>query len=80
MSYLSAKTICFIADSAGGYKHLFSALRQEKAMRVVSVKKPLKQSPLDKFFEHESDLNTIKESLLDKPTIYNFDQVCRGAK
>lgn len=58
-----------------GYLNLFSAQSCKNSRSIVRVKNPLKIGTIDKYFKSEEDLETIKESLLDTPIIYTFDQV-----
>ena len=73
------KFICLVLDSSSGFKHLYCAQQPDRARSVLSVKSPLKQSALEKYFVQESDLHSIKESLIEKPSVFTFDHVFRSA-
>lgn len=79
MSGGACKSYCLVVESQSGHKHLFCAQQSEKARSVLSVKTPLKNTAIDKYFIQESDLASIKESLVEKPTVYTFDQVFRSS-
>lgn len=57
-----------------GYLNLFSARDYESSRTIISVKNPLKIGTIDKYFKTEEDLPIIKQSLLDVPEIFTFDQ------
>ncbi len=78
MSSGSFKSVCMVIDSSSGHKHLFCAHQPDKAKSVLAVKTPLKSTAIDKYFIQEDDLPSIKESLVEKPTVYRFDQVFRS--
>ena len=66
----------FLQDRGNsGYLNLFSAQSSHNSKSIVGVKTPLQIGTIDKYFKTELDLETIKESLLDTPEIYTFDQV-----
>ena len=79
MSSGSFKSVCLVVDTTSGHKHLFSAQQSDKAKSVLAVKTPLKNTAIDKYFIQEDDLPSIQESLVEKPTVYRFDQVFRSS-
>ena len=79
MSTGNFQTLCLVVDSQGGHKHLFCAQKADTAQSVLSVKTPLNSTAIDKYFLSEADLGSIKQSLVEKPTVYRFDQVFRSS-
>lgn len=74
------KFITFIKDTADNYKHSFSSKNEKYSKSVICFETPLKKFTIEKHFENEEDLNIIKESLLEQPEVYEFDQVYRSAR
>ena len=58
-----------------GYLVLFSSESSNNSKSIIQAKNPLKIGSVDKYFKTEADLDTIKQSLLETPRIYTFDQV-----
>lgn len=79
MSSGSFKSVCLVVDTPSSHKHLFSAQQSDEAKSVLAVKTPIKSTSIDAYFVQEDDLPSIKESLVEKPTVYRFDQVFRSS-
>lgn len=79
MSFSALKSLCLVVESQSSHQHLFCAKQPDKARSVIAVKTPLKNTAIDKYFIQENDLISIKESLVEKPTVFEFDQVFRSS-
>ena len=81
MNSLSQEFWCYLKDTKSGYKNFFAASNEPKGSKsILSVQTPLKRKTIEKYFLKEKDIETIKESLLEEPKIFQFDKVFNSEK
>jgi len=72
---------CHVAETKSAYKSVFTAQQsRSKVQSVLTVDPPLKRETIEKYYKKESDLSIIKSSLLEEPSIFQFDDVTSGSR
>ena len=56
-------------------RHFFSADNPKNSRSLLVSPSPLKGETIEKYFRNEDDVDTIKQTFLEVPKLYTFDQV-----